>query len=84
MLDEILNYFKERNEDSCYQNDKPNQIQLNADEFLVKTETQPKKYDEIEGETESDIDMESINERMMVMFNINSIHEAIDKVLGIE
>ena len=84
MLVEILNYFKERNEDSCYQKEKPTQIQLNADEFLVKTETQPKKYDEIEGETESEIDMESINERMMVMFNINSIHEAIDKVLGIE
>ena len=84
MLDEILNYFKERNEDSCYQKDKPTQLQLNADEFLVKSETQPKKYDEIESETESEIDMESLNERMMVMFNINSIHEAIDKVFGIE
>uniref|UniRef100_A0A6C0DJY1 Uncharacterized protein n=1 Tax=viral metagenome TaxID=1070528 RepID=A0A6C0DJY1_9ZZZZ len=88
MLDEILNYFKERNEDSCYQKDKPNQIQLNANEFLAKPdiilETKTEKHDEIESETESDMDMESINERMMVMFNINSIHEAIDKVLGIE
>jgi len=94
LLDEILNYFNERNEDSCYQKDKPNQIQLNANEFLVKPETKTEKYDEIESETEtetktnseidSDTDMELINEQMMILININSIREAIGEFLGIQ
>ena len=94
LLDEILNYFKERNEDSCYQKEKPTQLQLNANEFLVKTETQTEKYDEIESETEtetktnseidSDTDMELINEQMMILININSIREAIGEFLGIQ
>jgi hypothetical protein len=94
MLDEILNYFKERNEDSCYQNDKPNQIQLDKEEFLAKPETETENDDEIESdvdsetetnsEFDSDTDMELINEQMMILFNINSIHEAIGEFLGIQ
>ena len=98
MLCEILNYFKERNEDSCYQKEKPTQIQLKADEFLLKPdimpETKTEKNDEIESdvdsetetesisEIDSETDIESVSERMMVMFNINSIYEAIDEFLG--
>jgi len=98
MLCEILNYFKERNEDSCYQKEKPTQIQLKADEFLLKPdimpETKTEKNDEIESDVDSETetesiseidserDIESVSERMMVMFNINSIYEAIDEFLG--
>jgi hypothetical protein len=98
MLCEILNYFKERNEDSCYQKEKPTQIQLNADEFLVKPETETENDDEIESEVDSetetetetnseidsDTDMELINEQMMILININSIREAIGEFLGIQ
>jgi len=98
MLCEILNYFKERNEDSCYQKEKPTQIQLKAEEFLLKPdimpETKTEKNDEIESDVDSETetesiseidserDIESVSERMMVMFNINSIYEAIDEFLG--
>jgi hypothetical protein len=90
MLDEILNYFKERNEDSCYQNDKPTQLQLNADEFLVKpdmipeTKTESDVYSgtETSSEIDSDTDMEIINEQMITMFNIDSIFKTIGKFIG--
>ena len=88
MLDEILNYFKERNEDSCYQKDKPNQIQLDKDEFLVKPDMLTDTSSEIDPDTEtsseidSDTDMEVINERMLAMFNIESIFKTIGKFIG--
>ena len=93
MLDEILNYFKERNEDSCYQKDKQNQLQLDKDEFLVKPETETEKDDDetesdVDSETETnseidpDTDMELINEQMITMFNVESIFKTIGEFMG--
>ena len=96
MLDEILNYFKERNEDSCYQKDKQNQHKLDKEEFLVKpetkTETETEKDDETESdldsetetssEIDSDTDMDVINEQMITMFNVESIFKIIGEFMG--
>ena len=82
MLDEILNYFKERNEDSCYQKDKPTQIKLEKEEFLVKPDTS--KETNTVSDVVSKTDMELINEQMLLKFKVNSIFEAIAKFLNNE
>ena len=82
MLDEILNYFKERNEDSCYQKDKPTQIKLDKEEFLVKPDTS--KETNTVSDVVSKTDMELINEQMLFKFKVNSIFEAIGKFLNNE
>lgn len=82
MLDEILNYFKERNEDSCYQKEKPNQIKLDKEEFLVKPDTS--KETNTVSDVVSKTDMELINEQMLFKFKVNSIFEAIGKFLNNE
>jgi hypothetical protein len=80
LLDEILNYFKERNEDSCYQKDKQNQIKLEKEEFLVKPDTSKETNTVID--VVSKTDMELINEQMLLKFKVDSIFEAIGDFLG--